>query len=148
MGIRSSHAVIAITLGLLLSIAGAASLSRVGELADRTTQAIATVDATTLIFSTLKGKDFTVPLVNDCKRAPLAGRGCIERFRSGDEVLIWYDIADPKHVWQGSTPGGGSAILLLYGGLTMATFGVVTLWFTSGLAALLMRTMRLSRRRT
>ncbi len=148
MEIRSSHAVIAITLGLLLSIAGAAWLSRVGELADRTTQTIATVDATTLIFSTLDGEDFTVPLINDCKRAPAAGRECIERFRSGDEVLIWYDIADPQHVWQGSTPGGGSAILLLYGGLTAATFGVVTLWFTSGLTALLIRTMRLSRRRS
>jgi len=46
----------------------------------------------------------------------------------GDEVLVWYDNADPTHMWKGSTPGGGIATSVLYGGIILVTFALVTLY--------------------
>jgi hypothetical protein len=73
-------------------------------------------------------------LLSGCRRTePPPGRGCLERYENGDEVRLSYDSADPRDVWMGQTPGGGYPTMMLYGGMTLVTFGVIWLWFIAGL---------------
>jgi hypothetical protein len=140
MKLKSSHAFIALAVGITLTIVGSILLANVGGLEDRTLRTIAVVADGTLEFTTRSGQEFFVPLENDCKRIDLeAGRACVARFSPGDEVLIWYDSADPERIWYGSTPGGGTAILLLLMGVSLITLGLVALIFTSGFSEWLKR---------
>lgn len=115
--------------GVLLIFIGLELLEDVGILRDRTEQKVAVVQGEDLHFTTLAGVDYVVPLDNTCKHAePPPKRGCIERYADGDEVLVWYDNADPTHTWEGSTPGGGIATSVLYAGIILVTIALVTLY--------------------
>ena len=59
----------------------------------------------------------------------VADAGCLERFENGDEVLVWYDSADPTHTWVGTAPGGGGAAFVLYLGIVLTLIGSMYLWF-------------------
>jgi hypothetical protein len=120
---------VGIALGVLLIFLGLAMLDDVGLLRDRTEQRVAVIQDGTFNFTTIAGVDYVLPLDDDCKRAePPPKRGCIERYQIGDEVLIWYDSAEPTHTWKGSTPGGGIATGVLYSGIILIVFAVVTLY--------------------
>ncbi len=139
MTIRTLYTALVILIGIVLIIVGEATLSGIGDIADRTSRAVALVEQDTLRFTTDDDVEVVVPLLSDCKRSAGTGRGCIERFETGDEVLVWYDSADPQRVWQGTTPGGGMATLVLYSGVVLVTAGAVALVYTSGLVRLVQR---------
>jgi hypothetical protein len=118
-----------LVVGVLLISIGRDLLEDVGILRDRTERRVAVIQGEDVHFTTLGGVDYVVPLDNTCKRAePPPKRGCIEHYADGDEVLVWYDNADPTHMWKGSTPGGGIATSVLYGGIILVTFALVTLY--------------------
>ena len=121
---------ITLVAGALLLVTGLSLLEGVGELRDRTEQTIAIVEADAINFTTRAGIDYALPLEgNNCKRAePPPRRGCIETYQVGDEVLVWYDSADPSHTWEGSTPGGGIATSALYAGIVLLVFAFVSLY--------------------
>ena len=120
----------ALVLGAVLIGIGLMLLADVGELTDRTEQSVATIQDGTFSFTTIDGVGYSLPLKENCKRAePTPRRGCLEFYENGDEVLVWYDAADPAHTWQGATPGGGMATVVLYGGIVLATFAFVALYF-------------------
>jgi hypothetical protein len=130
-------------LGILLILLGLVLLSTVGDLNERTEQVVATVGAGTLQFTTLAGVDYELELTDTCKRAePPPRRGCIEHYAPGDEVLVWYDSADPTHTWEGSTPGGGRATGALYAGIVLVVLAVVTLYVAHALPVLRVATRR------
>ena len=116
--------------GGLLVVTGLMLLERVGELRDRTEQTIAVIEADAINFTTRAGVEYSLPLEgNNCKRAePPPRRGCIETYQVGDEVLVWYDSADPSRTWEGSTPGGGIATGSLYAGIVLLVIAFVTLY--------------------
>ena len=130
-----------VAVGLALLLPGNAKLTSVGELRNRTHIALAVVADTTLTFETDAGERVTLPLFDECKQriSKPPDRGCQAYFEPGDEVRVWYDSANPRHVWQGSTPGGLSATLLFYSGVTLITVAIVFLWFSSGAAAATVR---------
>jgi hypothetical protein len=141
LNLRASHSLILVVVGLALLLLGNARLTSVGELRDRTEITLAVVAGTSLTFETDAGERITVSLLDECKQRitkPPAS-GCQAYFEPGDEVRVWYDSADPRHVWQGSTPGGLSATLLFYAGVTLITVAIVFLWFSSGAAAATVR---------
>jgi len=118
-----------LVLGIVLILVGWLLLDGVGELSDRTEREIATVAAGNMLFTTLAGVDYVLPLPDTCKRSePPPRRGCLKRYETGDEVLVWYDAADPTHTWEGSTPGGGLATIALYGGIVLVVLAFVTLY--------------------
>ncbi|MDA0797531.1 MAG: hypothetical protein O2826_11685 [Chloroflexi bacterium] len=120
---------VGLIVGVVLILVGLELLEDVGVLHDRTEQRVAVVLGDDLHFTTLAEVDYVVPLDNTCKHAePPPKRGCIERYADGDEVLVWYDNADPTHMWEGSTPGGGVATSALYAGIILVTFALVTLY--------------------
>jgi hypothetical protein len=115
--------------GVVLIFIGLELLEDVGILRDRTEQRVAVVQGVDIRFTTLAGIEYVVPLNNTCRRAePTPKRGCLERYVDGDEVLVWYDNADPTHTWEGSTPGGGVATSVMYTGIVLVTFALVTLY--------------------
>ena len=115
--------------GALLIFLGLNMLEDIGALSDRTEQRIAVVQGKALVFTTIAGADYVVALPDDCKRAERPPkRGCLERYETDDEVLIWYDRAEPTHTWKGSTPGGGMATAVLYAGIILIVFALVTLY--------------------
>lgn len=119
-----------LVVGVAFIVIGMMLLEGVGELRDRTEQTIAVVDSDSFNFTTLAGADYSMPREgNNCKRAePPPRRGCIETYEIGDEVLVWYDAADPTHTWEGSTPGGGTATGSLYAGIVLVVIALVTLY--------------------
>lgn len=120
---------VGLIVGVLLIVVGLGLLEEVGVLRDRTEQRVAVVRGEDLHFTTLAGVDYVVPLENTCKHAePPPKRGCIDHYADGDEVLVWYDNANPTHMWEGSTPGGGRATSVLYAGIILVTFALVTLY--------------------
>jgi hypothetical protein len=133
----------ALILGIALIILGMVLLEGVGELRDRTEQTVATVEAGELRFTTLAGVDYAFGLPDTCKRAePPPRRGCLERYLDGDEVLVWYDNAQPTYTWEGSTPGGGRATGSLYAGIVLVVWAVVTMYVTYVLPQLRVATAR------
>ena len=122
--------VIAVVLGTALLVVGRAWINDVGELHDRSERVIGTVKDGSLEFTTVSGRSIVVVLEDDCKFGePPPGRGCLERFENGDEVLVWYDSADPTHTWVGTAPGGGGAAFVLYLGIVLTLIGSMYLWF-------------------
>ena len=115
-------------LGLLTS--GMILIEKVGGLSDRTERVIALIEEEAINFTTLSGIEYKLPLGdNNCKRAePPPRRGCLELYEEGDEVLVWYDAANPSHTWEGSTPGGGLATGFLYGGIVLVVIALVTFY--------------------
>lgn len=127
--VTSLSGVPSLVLGVVLILVGWLLLDNVGDLNDRTERTIATVDAGSIVFTTQAGVSYTLPLPDTCKRAERPPRrGCIERYQTGDQVLVWYDAADPTHTWKGSTPGGGLATGALYAGIVLVVLGLVTLY--------------------
>jgi hypothetical protein len=141
MALRPRYAVFAIIIGAALTVVGGFIITEIGELSDRTQQAVAVVEGDTARFVTIDGADVVILMGDRCKRrVPAPGRGCAVPFKVGDEFLLRYDEADPRHVWSGATPGGGRATGMLYAGISLITVGLVTL-------LVLLKVPRLVRRR-
>ena len=125
--LKSWPVLASLAVGVLFIFLGMALLENVGELRDRTEQRVAVVENAQVRFTSLAGREYLVPLQDSCKRAePPPKRGCIARYVTGDEVLVWYDSSNPTHMWKGSTPGGGTATAFLYAGIILVTFTFVT----------------------
>ena len=115
--------------GLLLTVWGGVWLGRIGDLAERTAQTVAVVDGGMLRFTPGSGGEIVTELDTECKRRARSGGGCEAFFEEGDEVLIWYDRANPENVWYGTTPGGFWAAALMVLGVSLLVAGLLALWF-------------------
>ena len=133
---RVPHLISFVVLGIVLTVAGAAWLSDVGALRERTLGAVATVSADgSLVFTTARGEVVAAVLGDNCKQRVSAppGRRCVVYFEAGDEVILQYDAADPQHVWHGTTPGGFVPTITLYAGITVLTSSLLMLWWAAGM---------------
>lgn len=136
MTMRVPHLISFVVLGVVLIVAGAAWLSDVGALRERTLGAVATVSADgSLVFTTARGEVVAAVLGDNCKQRVSAppGRRCAVYFEAGDEVILQYDAADPQHVWHGTTPGGFAPTMTLYAGITVLTSSLLMLWWAAGM---------------
>lgn len=115
--------------GLLLFTWGSIWLGQTGDLAERTEQAIGVLAGGSVQFTDSSGAVITAALPTDCKRRAKNGRGCRAFFEDGDEVLVWYDAANPERIWYGSTPGGFWAAVFLFIGTSLSIGGLLGLWF-------------------
>ena len=122
-------AMIALVVGVGLIVYSLIALRPVDALRARTEQRVATVQDSQLYFTTISGQDIAVPLIAECKRRDPAGHGCIEPYQNGDQVLITYDSANPTHVWNGATPGGGWLIVALLVGVGLVTTSLLLFYF-------------------
>lgn len=113
--------------------AGWVLLGGVGELAERTEQAIAVYEDSRLTYTTQAGQTVTIPAWTECKNFSRLTDECVGYYANGDEVLVTFDSAEPSRTWRGPTPGGQLAAGLFWGGIALGIFSLLWLWFTSPL---------------
>ena len=145
MILRVRHLIPLAILGVVVTLLGAAWLSGVGDLRERTRSAVATVSADgSLVFTTAQAEVVAATLGDNCKQRVSAppGRRCEVYFEAGDEVVLQYDPADPQHVWYGATPGGFGPTLILYAGIIILTSSLTLLWWATGMPQRLRALMR------
>ena len=101
MKINMRLSFVGLVVAAIAIFAGWVLLGGVGELADRTEQAVAVYEDSRLTYTTQAGQAVTIPAWTECKNFSRLTDECIGYYANGDEVLVTFDSAEP------SRPRGG-----------------------------------------
>ncbi len=130
--VRPTHAIIALTVAVCFMLLGTLLLNNVGNLAERTESSMATYEDGKLTFEAKDVRNVVVAREDPCKRrGPRPANKCLLFFENGDDVVVTYDSENPSRTWLGPTPGGLTAVTILWSGIALAIFAALWLVFTS-----------------